>query len=226
MVPCRPHGAAEVGQTARVSDVRVCGLTKRYSRRGPVVLDRVDLHLVAGTITQLRGSNGSGKSTLLRVLAGVTGATTGSVEGVVGPVGLVPERFPSDLRHTPDQNLGWLGRVRGLQPSQVREQVDVLAEALGLPAVARGEPMRTLSKGTTQKVAVLAAMLPGSWLLVLDEAWTGLDADAQAALTSMVRRRRSDGSVIVLADHGGRAGSSALRGTRARWRRPVCSRWT
>jgi ABC-type multidrug transport system ATPase subunit len=42
-------------------------------------------------------------------------------------------------------------------------------------------------------------------LLVLDEAWTGLDAEAQAALTSLVRRRRSDGSVIVLADHGGRA---------------------
>jgi ABC-type multidrug transport system ATPase subunit len=205
MVPWRPRGAADVGQTARVSDVRVRGLTKRYSRRGPVVLAGVDLHLAAGTITQLRGSNGSGKSTLLRVLAGVTAATSGSVEGVVGPVGLVPERFPSDLRHTPDQYLGWLGRVRGLEPSQVREQVDVLAEALGLPAVARGEPLRRLSKGTTQKVAVLAAMLPGSWLLVLDEAWTGLDAEAQAALTSLVRRRRSDGSVIVLADHGGRA---------------------
>jgi ABC-type uncharacterized transport system ATPase subunit len=66
--------------------------------------------------------------------------------------------------------------------------------------------MRDLSKGTTQKVALIQALLVSPSLLLLDEAWTGLDAHAQRALTEIVVDRRRDlGSVVVFADHGDRA---------------------
>ncbi len=185
--------------------VVVAEVSKRYYRRGPLVLDGVRLELPTGSVTQLKGSNGSGKSTLLRLLAGVTAATSGQVHGRPPVVGYVPERFPSDLRFTPREYLGWLGRIRGLAPAEVTRRVEGLADQLGLQPVARDQPMRDLSKGTTQKVAVIQALLDAPALLLLDEAWTGLDADAQAVLSDLVVRRRAEGSVVVFADHGRRA---------------------
>jgi ABC-2 type transport system ATP-binding protein len=190
-----------------MTPVVVADVTKRYHRRGPVVLDGVRLELQPGSITQLRGSNGSGKSTLLRLLAGVTAPTAGHIEGRPSAVGYVPERFPADLRFTPRQYLRWLGRVRGIATQELTAAVADLADVLGLSSVILDQPMRDLSKGTTQKVAVIQAMLasPSPSLLLLDEAWTGLDADAQAALTQLVLSRRGADSVVVFADHGDRA---------------------
>ena len=189
--------------------VVVADVTKRYHRRGPLVLDAVSLELPLGTITQLRGSNGSGKSTLLRMLAGVTLPTSGQIVGRPPIVGYVPERFPSDLRFTPQQYLQWQGRIRGLAIGVVRQRIGSLSDALGLLPVARDQTMHDLSKGSTQKVAVIQALLDSPSLLLMDEAWTGLDADAQEALSNVVVGARAAGSVIVFADHGQRA--SGLR---------------
>lgn len=180
-------------------------LSKRYSRRGPLVLDGVTLDLAPGTVTQLTGSNGSGKSTLLRLLAGITQPTGGRVDGRPRVVGYVPERFPSDLRHSPAAYLGWLGRVRGLSAAETATRADRLAYRLGLQAAARRQPMRDLSKGTTQKVAVIQALLDSPGLVLLDEAWTGLDAEAQSALSELVAESRASGSIVVFTDHGQRA---------------------
>jgi ABC-2 type transport system ATP-binding protein len=185
-----------------MTPVVVADVTKRYRRRGPTVLNGVRLELPPGSITQLRGSNGSGKSTLLRLLAGVTRPTSGRIDGRPPVVGYVPERFPSDLRFTPRQYLRWLGRIRGLPAARVADRIEGLADGLGLSPSARDQPMRHLSKGTTQKVAVIQALLDWPALLLLDEAWTGLDADARSALSELVVRRRSEGCVIVFADHG------------------------
>ena len=185
--------------------VVVADLSKRYHRRGPLVLDGVSLELAPGSITVLRGSNGSGKSTLLRLLAGITEPTGGRVEGRPRVVGYVPERFPSELRHSPTQYLGWLGRIRGLSGPETARRAGELADHLGLQPAARDQPMRDLSKGTTQKVAVIQALLDSPGLILLDEAWTGLDADAQAALSQLAVHSRAEGSVVVVTDHGQRA---------------------
>lgn len=188
-----------------MSPVVVADLRKRYRRSGPWVLDGISLALPAGSITQLRGSNGSGKSTLLRVLAGVTSPSSGRVERRSGPVGFVPERFPSDLRMTPRQYLGWLARIRGFGAEGARTTIDRAADRLGLARSALDQPMSDLSKGTTQKVALIQALLASPALLLLDEAWTGLDAAAQQALSELVLESRTQGSVVVFADHGDRA---------------------
>ncbi len=52
-----------------------------------------------------------------------------------------------------------------------------------------------------QKVAVAQALLPESGMLVLDEAWTGLDADARAALDELVAERLAEGGSVVFVDH-------------------------
>ena len=63
------------------SALTLVGVSKRYGRRQPFVLRRIDAELEPGTIVHLQGSNGSGKSTLLRVIAGVSAATRGTITG-------------------------------------------------------------------------------------------------------------------------------------------------
>ena len=71
---------------------QLSAVSKRFSRRGPWVLSRVDLDMRPGSRTVIVGGNGSGKSTLLRIMAGVTHPTAGSVLAPKA-IGYVPERL-------------------------------------------------------------------------------------------------------------------------------------
>lgn len=191
------------------SVVRLTGVAKRYGRREPYVLLGVDATLTAGDIVHVRGINGSGKSTLLRIVAGVTAPSRGSVGGRPRSVGYVPERFPPTVRFTPRDYLRHLAGIRGTPPS---EGLALLAR-LGGTSYA-DVPMTHLSKGSCQKVALAQALMGPPGLLVLDEAWTGLDVDAQAVLTDEVHARADTGGIVLLADHVSR--STAVRPTQ-RW---------
>jgi len=177
---------------------------KRYTRRGPLALRDVEMRVPAGALVYVQGDNGCGKSTLLRILARVTVPTRGRVTGLPAQVGYVPERFPPGLSFTPGQYLGHLGRVRGMPSRLVAARGGELLERLGAVAVA-DTPCSELSKGTCQKVAVVQALLGDPALLVLDEAFAGLDAAAQAEVMEQVRSRREAGTAVVFTDHGQRA---------------------
>lgn len=170
--------------------VRLDRIGKRYGR-GPWVLRDVTLTVEPGEVVVLRGGNGSGKSTLLRIAAGVTAPSAGRV-GRGASVGYVPERFPTGVKLSARDYLRHLAGVRGVP---VRWE---LVEALGFvgdPAA----PMATLSKGNTQKIALVQA-LHATDLLVLDEPWSGLDAAAGAVLGELVARSEA---AVVLTDHHG-----------------------
>ncbi len=179
------------------------GVGKRYQRRGPPVLRDVELSVPAGALLYVQGDNGCGKSTLLRILAGVTRPTRGRVDGLPARVGYVPERFPPGLRFTAGQYLAHLGRIRGLPGHMVTARSGELLDLLGAQGIA-DTPMSELSKGTCQKVAVVQALLAEPALLILDEAFTGLDRQAQAALVQQVGVSRAAGTAVVFTDHGGR----------------------
>jgi len=177
---------------------------KRYTRRSPLVLHDVEMCVPAGALVYVQGDNGCGKSTLLRILARVTVPTRGHVTGLPAQVGYVPERFPPGLSFTPRQYLGHLGRIRGMPGRLVAARGGELLERLGAVAVT-DTPLSELSKGMCQKVAVVQALLGDPALLVLDEAFAGLDAAAQAEVMEQVRSRRDAGTAVVFTDHGQRA---------------------
>lgn len=179
-------------------------VSKRYTRRGPLVLRDVEMRVPAAALVYVQGDNGCGKSTLLRILGRVTVPTRGRVTGLPAQVGYVPERFPPGLSFTPRQYLGHLGRIRGIPGRLVAARGGELLERLGAAAVT-DTPCSELSKGTCQKVAVVQALLGDPALLVLDEAFAGLDAAAQAEVMGQVRSRRDAGTAVVFTDHGQRA---------------------
>lgn len=185
---------------------------RRYGTRRPWVLRGVTLELPPGALVRIEGGNGGGKSTLLRLVAGIDTPTEGRVAGRPRRTAYVPERFPAALPLDAASYLTHLGRVHGLRRAEAARRAASLLERFGAAGHAR-TPMAELSKGTNQKVAVAQALLADPGLLVLDEAWTGLDSAARAELDLAVAERTAAGAVVVFVDHDPRrlAGATDAR---------------
>ncbi len=164
------------------------------------MLRGITLELPRGALVRIEGGNGGGKSTLLRLLAGIDAPTEGRITGRPPGTGYVPERFPAALPLTASSYLTHLGRVHGLPRAEAARRAADRLERFGAAAYAR-TPMAELSKGSSQKVAVAQALLAEPGLLVLDEAWTGLDAPARAELDRAVAERTAAGGTVVFVDH-------------------------
>ncbi|WP_329402209.1 ABC transporter ATP-binding protein [Streptomyces melanogenes] len=181
---------------------------RRYGIGGPWVLRGVDLELAAGTLVRVEGTNGTGKSTLLRLLAGIDAPTEGRALGRPRTA-YVPERFPAALPFTAAGYLTHLGRIHGLSRRTAATRAGEWLERFGADAHAR-TPLAELSKGTSQKVAAAQALVAAPELLVLDEAWTGLDTAARAELDRAVAERVADGAAVVFVDHDPRRLADAV----------------
>ena len=143
------------------------GLTKTYGSFG--ALNGLDLKVMPGEIYGLLGPNGAGKTTTLRITAGLIEPTTGSVvvsgfdatkdplhaKALIGYVAEIPILYES---LTPRELLEFEGSVRGLARDPVDRRARQLAEAFEV-ASTFDTPIATLSMGTKQKVAIIAALL-------------------------------------------------------------------
>ncbi|MFD5388465.1 ATP-binding cassette domain-containing protein [Streptomyces sp. NPDC127074] len=179
--------------------MRLRGVGRRYGLGGPWVLRDVDLEVPPGSLTRVEGRNGSGKSTLLRLLAGIDAPSTGRITGRPATA-YVPERFPAELPFSALGYLTHLGRIHGLSRAAAARGAGEWLERFGADGYA-GTPLAELSKGTSQKIAVAQALLAAPGLLVLDEAWTGLDQAARGVLDAAVAERVADGGAVVFVDH-------------------------
>jgi ABC-2 type transport system ATP-binding protein len=184
-----------------VTDVpvlRADGLTVRRGRR--VVLSGVSFALAAGEGVRLTGANGSGKTSLLRVLARLTPASRGNV-ACNSAYAFVPEK----VTLAPALRCGeWLTAMRGLRGLAPIAWEPVLFDG-GLDAELLRRPAAVLSKGMTQRLALLEAIASRCDLLLLDEPFSGLDGDGRDWLGERIGARLADGAAVLLSDHSGAA---------------------
>ncbi|WP_260255952.1 ATP-binding cassette domain-containing protein [Streptomyces sp. 840.1] len=180
--------------------MRLRGVGRRYGLAGPWVLRGIDLGLPARALVRIEGANGTGKSTLLRLLAGVDAPTEGRISGGRPRTAYVPERFAAALPFTASGYLVHLGRIHGLRTAEAAARAQAWLTRFGAAGHAR-TPLAELSKGTAQKVAAAQALLAEPELLVLDEAWTGLDTAARGELDRAVAERVAAGATVVFVDH-------------------------
>ena len=169
-------------------------VTRRFGYR-PVVREAT-FALGAGDALLLTGPNGSGKTTLLRVLAGLLRPSSGSVtrRAVVEFVG--HEAMVYDAL-TGRENLRFFARLRGRTDGRA---VDAVLERLGL-ADRRDDRVGTYSRGMLQRLAIARALLPDPGLLLLDEPLTGLDAETQRTLLTLLGALRDAGTAMVIVSH-------------------------
>jgi peptide/nickel transport system ATP-binding protein len=195
--------------------VVIRGLTKRYLRRrsrpssAVDALAGVDLTIERGRVLALVGQSGSGKSTLARCLARLEEPTSGEirfegadVSSLAGAglrafrervqmlfqdsaAALSPRLTASEIVSEPLEILG-----RGTRSERRRLALSLL-EAVGLSsAVADRRPLE-LSGGQRQRLAIGRALAVQPRLLILDEAFAGLDASIQAQVADLLQDLRA-----------------------------------
>jgi heme exporter protein A len=168
------------------------------------------------------GPNGAGKTTLLRVLATLLRPHAGrvlvlgsSLPGeaweVRGRVGLLGHEPLLYRELTARENLRFHARLHGVADARVDELLDAVA------MTGRGrEPLRTLSRGMVQRVAVARAVLHDPELLLLDEPHSNLDPAAIELLSPLIGG--ASGRTRVICSHdptGGLAEADVVLGLRA-----------
>src|SRR5438270_2490676 len=200
--------------------VEMRGITKRFTQRrrwligGPRgkekrALDGVSLQVESGRITGILGANGSGKSTLIRVLA--TLLTPDS--GTASVFGYDVVSQPADVRRhinrvsveasffkemSPWENMLYAARLYGSGGGGTRNRVEAMLDRLGLPLDTLDKPMKQLSRGQQQKVAIARSFLTSPSLLLMDEPTTGLDPRSKREVQELVRSIRRDRAATVL----------------------------
>jgi ABC-2 type transport system ATP-binding protein len=186
--------------------VRIHALAKRYGR--VTALDGVDLELAAGEGFGLVGANGAGKTTLIRCLLDLTAPERGTVEifGIAARnpaarrrLAYLPERFvpPHYLRGAEFLQMTLaLGGERYSAEAAAR-----LLRELELEHDALERPVRTLSKGMTQKLGLAGCFLAARDLYVLDEPMSGLDPAARVAVKTVLRRLGAEGRTLLFTSH-------------------------
>jgi heme exporter protein A len=178
-------------------------LGRAYGER--VALAGVTLELPRGATLAVFGANGAGKTTLLRVLATLLRPHSGTAEvlgrslprdgwAVRGRVGLLAHEPLLYRDLTARENLLFHARLHDVAPSRA----GALLDAVGMTGRA-DEPVRALSRGMAQRVAICRALLHEPELLLLDEPLANLDPGAAAAVAALIGR--SSGTTRVLISH-------------------------
>jgi heme exporter protein A len=181
--------------------IRAAGLEKRYGPKR--VLAGLDFELERGGFLVVTGPNGAGKTTLLRLCAGLAVPTGGTLDveperAAIGFLGHEPLVY---LELTALENLDLYGRLYHVP--ERRERIGMLLERFGLWE-ARRERAANLSRGQLQRLALCRALLHRPELLILDEPFSGLDADGAELLDRELVGMRGRRTILVATHDPGR----------------------
>jgi ABC-2 type transport system ATP-binding protein len=177
---------------------RVVEFEKVTKRFGAFTAVRdVTLSVGSGEILGLLGPNGSGKTTLIRMLTGMHTPSEGRLrvsgfDTVRQPlearrcIGYVPEYHPLYDHMRVREFLPFMASLRGMDPKSVPAAVGEVVESLALAEVLSA-PIRTLSRGYRQRVAIAQALVHRPSVLVLDEPTNGLDPRQIIETRNLVR---------------------------------------
>ena len=187
--------------------VSIDSVSKAFAAR--LVLDNISLGVVQGQSVCVCGVNGAGKSTLLRIVAGLLQPDAGSVRLCGHDIRTHPEKAKPQLgviSHKsmvyPDltvfENLSFFANLYGVKDSAAR--VDELLEDVGLSSY-RYDRANILSRGLLQRLAIARALVHRPVVLLADEPFTGLDAEACKHLISVLANFADKGGTTIMTTH-------------------------
>ena len=204
-------GRAQKQREWKVVDalIEIDGLTKTYGNAH--ALNGLNLKVMPGEIYGLLGPNGAGKTTTLRITAGLIEPTSGSViisgfdatkeslqaKAKIGYVAEIPILYES---LSPRELLEFAASVRGIDKGALNRRLSQLAEAFDV-ASAFDSPIATLSMGTKQKVAIIAALIHQPPVLLLDEPLNSLDARSNKILRELLSLHVQKGGAVLFSTH-------------------------
>ena len=177
------------------------GLTKVYDYKE--ALSGVDLTLNRGRIVGLLGPNGSGKTTLIKIAAGLLTPTAGRVE----IAGMRPSaETKAMVSYLPERSYlsNWMrvGDILDLFQDFYRDfSREKALEMLGRMDIAASERLKTMSKGTKEKVQLALVMSRSAELYLLDEPIGGVDPAARDFILRTIISEYNENATVVLSTH-------------------------
>lgn len=168
----------------------------------------VSFEVRPGEVFGLLGPNGAGKTTTIRMILDIFPPDAGTVEvlgGALTParkdrIGYMPEERGLYPNMRVLECLVYLGTLKGLNRRQARQAAESYLERLEL-ADQRQAKIETLSRGMTQKVQVIAAVLHNPDLLIIDEPFANLDPINTQLIREIILELRAQGKAIIMTSH-------------------------
>ncbi len=184
------------------NELIVCrGLSKRYG--GVRALDQVELTVGEGKIVGLLGPNGSGKTTLIKLLCGLLQPSEGALQiaGMSpGPATKARVSYLPDQMYFPD----WM-KVKDLlelfadfYADFSRERAGQMLDSLGIQESQR---VKTMSKGTKEKMQLVLVMSRDARLYLLDEPIAGVDPAAREFILNTILRNYNEKCTVLISTH-------------------------
>ena len=183
-------------------------LTKYYNKF--LALNNLSLTVPANENVGLLGPNGAGKSTTLKILCGLLRASSGTayIDGVdvstkpekalakIGAIVETPE-FYSFL--TPEETLGYLGRLRGMDGDHLKSRIKEVIKQVRLEEWSKVK-IEKFSRGMKQRLGLAQTLLHDPPVLILDEPGLGLDPRGVVEFRAIIEKAGKE-KTIFFASH-------------------------
>ncbi|MDR6906301.1 energy-coupling factor transport system ATP-binding protein [Agromyces sp. 3263] len=210
--PVRTPATALAPSAAPAITVRDVSV-RRGGRRGPVVVQGVDLDVASGDFLAIVGTNGAGKTTLLQAIAGVAPRAG----GLVDVLGMDPQRADArdraqrigfvfqnpEHQFVADTVAGELDtglRFQGVPEAERHDEVERMLRRFDLVEHAGRHPF-LLSGGQKRRLSVGTALVAGAPVLALDEPTFGQDRARATELLDLLRTLNGEGTTVLVVTH-------------------------
>lgn len=181
--------------------VEIVNLTKKYGTN--MAVNHLTVSLPKGKIIGLLGPNGSGKTTLIKMLNGLLTPTEGTIlidgnnVGTVtkSKVAYLPDRTYLTMNQTIRESLDYF---QDFYADFSRERAEEMLKSLGIDPTVK---MRTLSKGTKEKVQLILVMSRNASLYILDEPIAGVDPAARDYILRTIINNYNPEATVLISTH-------------------------
>ncbi|MHA1148721.1 MAG: ABC transporter ATP-binding protein [Promethearchaeota archaeon] len=188
-------------------------LSKNYGGK-LLAVDNVNLEVKRGETIGLVGPNGAGKTTIIKMIAKLLRPTSGRIllknkEGELQEIdrhskNLIQLGFLIDIPSFYDMNayqtLKYFAKLHGYPKEKIDTRIDELLALFKLSDW-KYKKIRTFSKGMTQKMGIIQAIIHDPEIIILDEPQTGLDPKARVEVRKYIRQLQHHGKTIFVASH-------------------------
>jgi ABC-2 type transport system ATP-binding protein len=191
--------------------ISTSGLRKLYRGAENEALKDIDLEVEPGEFFGLLGPNAAGKSTLLSILCGIIGYSSGTVE-VFGKrlnhrsnefkkqIGLIPQEIALYPTLTVLENIRYFGYLHGLSGKELKARIKEYTRLFNLEEHGH-KPINKCSGGIRRRVNLIAGIIHGPSLILLDEPTLGVDPQLRGLIFDTLVELNRAGTTMIYTTH-------------------------
>jgi ABC-2 type transport system ATP-binding protein len=189
--------------------IAVHDLTRNFGKLKAV--DNLSFEAKAGEIFALLGPNGAGKTTTIKMILGMLKPDRGTIMFDGSEVWIESNEYKARVGYVPEscalyenlkgyEYLEFVGNLHHIPADIIREKSETLLRLFELDKDS-SRLIREYSKGMKQKILIISAIMHDPDLIILDEPFSGLDANAVSVFKEIFREQANQGKAIIFCSH-------------------------